>query len=158
MSTSTRETGFSEFEPDGSLVETFGEGQISNSRGVAVDGTSGEVFAANGASVVEFEVLSRAYNPIDNPAIVDAVTQAATHTYGDFQISKDGHYAAFASVEPLTGYDNGGHLEVFRYDAQQGRSFALRAIPRMHARWGGLDSAGGRPWAYRRRIRLLRLG
>ncbi len=119
----------SEFEPDGSLVETFGEGQINNSRGVAVDATSGNVFAANGANVVEFGVVTAPYHPIDNPAIVHAVTQAATHTYGDFQISKDGHYAAFASVEPLTGYDNGGNLEVFRYDAQNGSILCASCNP-----------------------------
>ena len=87
MLTSTRETGSSEFEPDGSR-RRLQKGKISSLRGIAVDGTSGEVFAANGSSVVEFESSVPVY-PIDNPAIVDAVTQAATHTYGDFQVSKD---------------------------------------------------------------------
>lgn len=32
-------------------------------------------------------------------------------------VSPNGHYLAFVSGDPLTGYPSGGHLEVFRYDA-----------------------------------------
>ena len=43
---------------------------------------------------------------------------ADTHTYGDFQTTADGRFAAFGSLQPLTGYDNDdGHYEVFRYAA-----------------------------------------
>ncbi len=119
----------SEFEPNGDLVETFGEGDIGKSRGVAVDGASGRVFAANGSNVVEFEAVVPPYHPIDNPAIAHAIGQAATHTYGDFQVTADGRYAAFASVEPLTGYDNGGYSEVFRYDAEDGSTVCASCNP-----------------------------
>jgi hypothetical protein len=44
-------------------------------------------------------------------------------------VSRDGRYAAFASVEPLTGYDNGGYLEVFRYDAQDGSILCASCNP-----------------------------
>jgi hypothetical protein len=40
------------------------------------------------------------------------------HRYGDFQVTPDGAFAAFASDLSLTGYDNGGFSEVFRYDPE----------------------------------------
>jgi hypothetical protein len=53
--------------------------------------------------------------PYKNPAVVHAASQAATHSYGDFQVTPDGAYAVFTSTRSLTGYENGGHSEVFRY-------------------------------------------
>ena len=95
------------------------EGKMSNSRGVAVDGASGNVFAANGSNVVEFEVLVPPYNPIDNPAIVHAVNESS-HTYvWRFPGEQRRPLRGVRVGQPLTGYDNGGYMEVFRYDAQE---------------------------------------
>ena len=51
-----------------------------------------------------------ALHPIDNPAIRHATAAAGAHSYGDFQVTPDGRYAAFAThaaADP--GYDNAGH-------------------------------------------------
>jgi hypothetical protein len=53
---------------------------------------------------------------IDNEAIEHAVDDSATHRYGDFQVTPDGRYAAFASDVPLTGYPTLGHYGIYRYD------------------------------------------
>jgi hypothetical protein len=57
--------------------------------------------------------------PIDNPAVLHALSQAETHSYGDFQVSADGRYALFSAARSLTGYPNGGHYLLYRYDAQE---------------------------------------
>jgi hypothetical protein len=46
------------------------------------------------------------------------MSQAATHNYGDFQVTGDGKYATFISRQPLTGFDNSPlqYSEVFRYE------------------------------------------
>jgi hypothetical protein len=54
----------------------------------------------------------------DNPLVRHAVQASAKHVYGDFQVTPDGRYAAFATALSLTGYDNGGYYEVFRHDNQ----------------------------------------
>ena len=41
----------------------------------------------------------------------------ATRNTADFQVTPSGDYAVFTSALSLTGYDNAGHREVFRYDA-----------------------------------------
>ena len=108
-------------DPEGALVETIGSGDISESRGVAVSTAAGAshgfVYAANPNHVVEFGFAPAPSEPIDNPAIVHGAVEAGTHTYSDFQVTPNGHFASFSSLLPLTGYDNDGHYEVFRYDA-----------------------------------------
>ena len=53
------------------------------------------------------------------------------HNYGDFQVTPHGRYVVFTSVLPLTGYDNDGDYEVFRYDRKTGSpaSPAIRRGP-----------------------------
>jgi hypothetical protein len=54
----------------------------------------------------------------DNPAVVDAVSRSGKFSYGDFQVSPSGDFAAFTSALPLTpSVDNGGFTQVYRYDA-----------------------------------------
>jgi hypothetical protein len=53
----------------------------------------------------------------ENPLVIDAVENSAKHVYGDFQVTPEGRYAAFATAQRLTGFDDGGYSEVFRYDA-----------------------------------------
>ena len=53
---------------------------------------------------------------VDNPAVVHGVLDSGTHSYEDFQVTPDGRYALFSSVESLTGYTNQGRSELYRYD------------------------------------------
>jgi hypothetical protein len=107
------------FDPSGSVVERFASGEFFESRGIAVRSSDKHVFAIrNGNRVVEFGYAIPPYVPIDNTAVVHARTQPETHSYGDFQVTSDGNYAAFGTVRPLTGHDNNGYYEVFRYDTQ----------------------------------------
>ena len=108
------------FDSTGTRIQTFGSGSIAESRGVAVNGTTKHVYASTGSKIVEFGAEQAPYLPIDNPAVLHAVVTADTHTYGDFQTTADGRFAAFGSLQPLTGYDNDGHYEVFRYAADVG--------------------------------------
>jgi hypothetical protein len=107
------------FNAAGEPQQTIGAGAISGSRGVAINAGSHHVYVAQtfGGSVIEFGSVVTPYAPIDNPAIVHAVSQAGIHDSADFQVTADGHYAAFASVIPIDGYDSAGHYEVFRYAA-----------------------------------------
>jgi hypothetical protein len=52
--------------------------------------------------------------------VVHAVRDSGTHSYEDFQVTPDGHYALFSSVVPLTGYENKGRSELYRYDTSSG--------------------------------------
>jgi hypothetical protein len=107
-------------DDEGNKISTIsGEGAFSGARGVAVMSSTGHVFVAakSAGKIVEFGYLLPPYAPVDNPVIVHAVGRAYTHSYEDFQVTRDGHYAAFNSTQSLTGYENLGHMEIFRYDS-----------------------------------------
>jgi hypothetical protein len=109
----------SHFDSTGSLAHVFGKGAFgSGSRGVAIDAGSGDIYVANrgSGSIARFTAFVEPYTPIEHPALDNAVSQPGVHNFGDFQVTPDGHYAAFTSVRPLTGHDSGGHLDVYRYD------------------------------------------
>jgi DNA-binding beta-propeller fold protein YncE len=108
--------------PNGTCTpaESFGSLQLRGGAGLAVDGESGAVFAANSGSgnVAAFPFGTVPDPTIDNPAVVDAVGEAETHHFADFQVSPNGNFAVFTSTLSLTGNaDNAGHSEVYRYDA-----------------------------------------
>jgi hypothetical protein len=107
------------FDSTGALIQKFGSGAVgTNSRGVAIDGATGHVFATNGGnSVVKFGVEPVPYVPIDHPAVVHGLEQAGVHSYGDFQVTPDGRYALFSSIMPLTGHPNASNSEIFRFDS-----------------------------------------
>jgi hypothetical protein len=85
------------------------------------------VYANTGEErIVDFGYLNE---PINNPAIVNAVRQSGVHNYGDFQVTPGGDLAAFVSVLPLTGYDNDGHYEVFRYGTDDGELICVSCNP-----------------------------
>ena len=65
----------------------------------------------------------------DNPLVRDAVQNNEKHVYGDFQITPDGRYAAFASTLRLTGFDSGGFYEVFRNDIQSHATICVSCNP-----------------------------
>jgi hypothetical protein len=107
-------------DPSGNEVATIGSSASlgSNSNGVAVNSETRETFALNGSNVVKFGYEVIPYRPIDNPAVTDGVEDAAVHHFGDFQVTPDGRYALFSSPVALTGYQNLGHYELYRYDSQ----------------------------------------
>ena len=110
------------YDSTGQLIETFGLGDIgAESRGVAIDSDRGYAYVSDtpGGTIVRYDAPLAPKRPVDNPAITHAADQAETHSFGDFQVTPDGRYAAFASVQPLTGFDAFGQLNVFRYDAQE---------------------------------------
>jgi hypothetical protein len=65
----------------------------------------------------------------ENPLVRDAVQDGDRHIYGDFQLTPDGHFAAFASNLSLTGFDGGGFYEVFRHDAQTDSTICVSCNP-----------------------------
>jgi hypothetical protein len=95
-----------------------------SSRGVAINATTNHLYAScfdtlfGGliGTVREWGYELPNYEPIDNPAIVSGVHHPEVHSWGDFQVTPDGAYAAFSTVVPLkTGFDNGGRYELYRY-------------------------------------------
>jgi hypothetical protein len=108
------------YDSAGNKVGTIGSSASlgSTSSGVAVNGSTKETFALNGSNVVKFGYELVPYEPINNSAVINGVHDAAVHHFGDFQVTPDGHYALFSSPVSLTGYQNLGHYEIYRYDAQ----------------------------------------
>jgi hypothetical protein len=104
------------FDSSGNLLRTFGSADIAPfSRGVAVNGNTGVIYASVGDHIAVFTPLP---GPIDSPTVVHAVSDGDTRHTADFQVTPDGSYAAFPSVQQLLpSVDNGGHTEVYRYDA-----------------------------------------
>jgi hypothetical protein len=64
-----------------------------------------------------------------NPLVRNAVRDSAMHVYGDFQVTPDGRFAAFATIRSLTDFDNGGFYETFRYDTQEDRTLCVSCNP-----------------------------
>ncbi len=108
------------FNQAGAQINVLGGGSLTASVGVAVNSETHHVYATtNGANVVEIGYVVPLYRPINNPAITHAVEQAGTHSFGDFQASPDGRFAAFSSTQPLNGAVTKGRYAIFRYDADE---------------------------------------
>jgi hypothetical protein len=56
----------------------------------------------------------------DNAAILHALHQSETHSYGDFQVTPDGRYAAFNSARSIGGAVTHGHTAIYRYAREGG--------------------------------------
>ena len=98
-----------------------GSGMISGSFGVAADSGNLEVSNPSDTNVSSYGPAVVPPDPhTDNPVVVDSVSSGGTRNTADFQVNASGNDAVFTSTLPLTGYDNGGHREVFRYDAPSG--------------------------------------
>jgi hypothetical protein len=94
---------------------------LANSSSVAVSST-GDLYATNagsaGANIAHFGPLVLAPDArTDSPIVIDSVNESGTRHTGDFEITPSGQDAAFTSTIPLTGYDNSGVQEIYRYDA-----------------------------------------
>ncbi|HEY7257262.1 MAG TPA: hypothetical protein VH476_11345, partial [Solirubrobacterales bacterium] len=104
------------FDSTGAPIATLG-GALSESTGVAVRSSNHHVFATSGKqSITEFGFVIPPYRPIDQQGVVHGVQRAGTHSFGDFQVTPDGEFAAFESLLPLTGAANHGHYEIYRYE------------------------------------------
>jgi len=106
----------------GNLIETLGtEGGVEHlvgSVGAAID-PEGNLYATNAAGTA-LALFSPSLAPdprVDNPAVLDSVTEPEARHTADFQLTPDGNDTVFGSTLSLTGYENSGHPEVFRYDA-----------------------------------------
>jgi sugar lactone lactonase YvrE len=107
------------YNSSGAQLETFGAGVLSGgfTYGIGVNGKTGDVYASDGSSVIDF-AYPPPYEPIDNPAVVHAVKRSGTHDWSDFQVSPTGQFAAFTTRLPLEeGFENLEHSEVYRYDS-----------------------------------------
>jgi hypothetical protein len=118
-----------QLDSTGARVDTtFSGTPVSKSTGIAVDG-SGNIFAtdigSNHADVVEYGNQPPPFHPIDDPAVLDAVAESGARHTADFQVSPDGRFAAYPSAGSLSGYDNHGHTEVFRFDAESGNNVCV---------------------------------
>jgi hypothetical protein len=114
--------GILRFNADGIRVAgpDTGAGLLNASNSVAIAG-DGSVYAntkfPGGADIAAFAPLTLAPEPrTDNPVIVDAVNDAGTRHTADFQVTPTGGDAAFSASIPITGYNNAGLSEIFRYD------------------------------------------
>lgn len=73
--------------------------------------------------------LAKATLEPDNPAIRDAVRNSDSQGYRDFQVTPSGDDAVFASSAALTGFQNRGHSEIYRYDAPSDRLDCASCAP-----------------------------
>jgi hypothetical protein len=120
------------YDENGERISTIsGAGGFSGARGVAGRSTDGHVFVSSKSAgkIAEFGYRLPPYTPIDNPGIVHGVGQANVHDYEDFQVTRDGHFAAFNSSLSLTGYESLVHSEIFRYDAQDDEVVCASCAP-----------------------------
>jgi hypothetical protein len=120
------------YDEDGNRLSTIsGAGAFSGARGVAVRSGNGHVFISSKAAgkIAEFGYFLPAYTPIDHPGVVHGVNQVEKRSFGDFQVTRSGKYAAFDSVMSLTGYENLGNSEVFRYDSKGDRVDCASCAP-----------------------------
>jgi hypothetical protein len=66
----------------------------------------------------------------DNAAAIDAVKDNEVRVLADFQVSSGGEYALFTTKLPLkAGYDNGGFIQVYRFDAGADQLDCLSCLP-----------------------------
>jgi hypothetical protein len=66
---------------------------------------------------------------LDNQVVLHSVSEAATRYTADFQTTPDGDNAVFVSTQSLTGYENDGHLEIYRYEALGGDVECVSCAP-----------------------------
>ncbi len=117
----------------GALIQKFGAGEISSSKGVAINAASKRVYATSGGNIVEFGHVVPPFRPVESPAVLHGSGQSGVHSFADFQATPDGRYAAFASKRSLTGYINRGRSEVYRYDSEEGELLCASCSPTLGA-------------------------
>jgi DNA-binding beta-propeller fold protein YncE len=108
-----------EFEPSGTQVGgSIGAGLLEKSVSLAAD--YGKLLISNPGRGTVVSYSPPRVPPdsgYDNQLVIDSVGEAETRHTADFQLNSDGDQAAFPSAMALSGYENDGHYEVFRFDA-----------------------------------------
>jgi hypothetical protein len=66
---------------------------------------------------------------VGDPVVENALSAAAVHRWGSFQVAPSGDFAAFVSRKALTGFHNDGFSEVFRYAAKDARLDCVSCAP-----------------------------
>lgn len=127
------------FDSSGAKVKEFGQGEISGYGGIAVNGGEGagqsgrahHAYALDGENVVEFGLTPDTYEPVEEPAVVNAVKDHDTHRWSDFQTSSNGRYALLATRQTSLNpsYDSGEFRMVYRYDSSNGELTCVSCIP-----------------------------
>jgi sugar lactone lactonase YvrE len=105
------------YDSSATLIQKFGSGKLAGSAGVGINKATKHVYASTGSNVVDFGFEEIPYRPIDQIGVTHGISQAETHNFADFQVSSDGRYALFTSIQPLTNFLTSGHTEIYRYDA-----------------------------------------
>ncbi len=108
-----------QFDSSGKQLAIVGSGNLSESVGLTVD-PEGSLYASSKTSVSAFPISLAPSKLIDNPLVVDSVSEPETRRTADFQVTPQGNYAAFASTLPLAGQgeEPSGHPQVYRYQSQ----------------------------------------
>jgi sugar lactone lactonase YvrE len=120
------------YTASGVLIGHYGEGKLSFIRKVGVNPANHHVYVSSyreGFKLTEIGYEPVEFHLLENAAVRHAKSQPETHTYGDFQITPDGKYAAFASAQPVTGYNSTEHAEVFRYEPSSGETICASCNP-----------------------------
>jgi hypothetical protein len=110
-------TQIARYDSAGEFLEEIGAGQLSKSNGVAFDRGSLYATTTAGAKVAIFKDGLPPSPLIDNPLVLDSVTESEARHTADFQVTPDGNDAVFTSTLPLTGYESNAHSEIYRYDS-----------------------------------------
>jgi hypothetical protein len=109
-----------EYDASGAPVGVpIGVGLLKESVSLAVD--EGRLFISNpgrGNIAAFSEPRVPPDSAYDNPLVIHSVGEAGTRRTADFQVTPDGDHAAFPSAMPLSGFENDGRYEIFRYDAK----------------------------------------
>ncbi len=127
------------FDSSGEKVKEFGEGNVSDYGGIAVNGGEGagqssrahHAYAVNGTKIVEFGLEPDTYEPVEEPAVIHAVKDHDTHYWTDFQTSANSRYALFATRQ-LTinpSYDSGEFRMIYRYDKSTDQIICASCLP-----------------------------
>ena len=110
----------SRYSSSGKLLGTLGSADLTGSVGLAL-APEGNLYATNSAGkhVAVFAPTPAPSPSIDNPLLLDSVSEPEARHTADFQLTPSGADAAFPSTLALAGRgeQTAGHTEVYRYDA-----------------------------------------
>ncbi len=113
-------TEIAQFDSSGIALETLGQKNLSGSLGLALE-HEGNLYATN-AGGTHVAILPRGLVHtalIDNPLVLDSVSEPEARHTADFQQTPSGNDAVFPSTLALAGGEEelAGHPQIFRYDA-----------------------------------------